>query len=270
MIDVIQEHLNQLKGADEQMKWHHVREFLQILVLKIMSDENVFEGCSFVGGTCLRIVFGIQRFSEDLDFSARNGGVDLDALEGIFTKRFMQYGIGLELKTDTSQIVQVMDLRYPRLLYDLGLSPLKDQKLRIKWDLDTRPPAGAEYTVSPLMKHGMMFAVDHYDLASLFAGKLHACLFRTCIKGRDWYDLLWFLARGVNPNLVLLNHAALQTQGQNFDFDMDGLRRALLKKIDAMDLRKVADDVERFLNDPSEVKMFQRGHFQTMIEGMGS
>lgn len=266
MIDILKAHLRELSGADDQKKWHHTREFLQILVLKIMSDDQLFKGCSFVGGTCLRIVFDVRRFSEDLDFSAKDGGVDLDEIGKIFVRRFNEFGIAVELGVNMEKTVQMIDLRFPQLLYDLGLSPVKSQKLRIKWDVDTRPPAGAQYTVTPLMKYGMMFAVDHYDLASLFAGKLHACLFRTYLKGRDWYDLLWFLTRKTLPNLTMLNNAALQTEGKDFNFDMNALEDILLKKIDSMDLRQAADDVERFLDDPKEVEMFKADYFRMLIE----
>lgn len=268
MIDIIKTHLLELSGADEQKKWHHTREFLQILVLKIMSDEDLFKGCSFVGGTCSRILFTSRRFSEDLDFSAKNDGVDIEAVKRTFGKKFSEFGIDVELKVNKEKVVQMIDLRFPKLFFDLGLSPLKDQKLRIKWDVDTHPPDGAQYTVTPMMKFGMMFAVDHYGLPSLFAGKLHACLFRTYLKGRDWYDLLWFLTRGVKPNLVLLNNAALQTQDQNFNFDMNSLKGFLLEKIQSMDFKKVSDDVERFLDDPHEVKMFQKEFFEMKIEKM--
>ncbi len=266
MIDLIKTHLLQLSDADEQKKWHHTREFLQILVLKIMSDDHLFEGCSFVGGTCLRIVFDVRRFSEDLDFSTKGKGLDIQTVKHVFAKRFEEYGIDVELMTSEEKTVKAIDLRFPGLLYELGLSPLKDQKLRIKWDIDTRPPQGAEYAVTPLMKYGMMFAVDHYDLPSLFAGKLHACLFRTYMKGRDWYDLLWFLTNKTQPNLTQLNHAAFQTQGKEFNFDMALLKKALLDKISAMDLQKTADDVERFLDDPKEVQMFKQEYFSSLIE----
>lgn len=268
MIDIIKTHLLELSGADDQKKWHHVREFLQILTLKIMSDEDVFKGCSFVGGTCLRVLFTVRRFSEDLDFSAKADGVDIEEVKKIFGKKFNEFGIDVELNINKEKVVQMIDLRFPKLLYDLGLSPLKDQKLRIKWDVDTHPPAGAEYTVTPLMKYGMMFAVDHHNLPSLFAGKLHACLFRTYVKGRDWYDLLWFLTRGVKPNLTMLNNAALQTQDESFNFDKDSLKNFLLEKIQLMDIKKAADDVERFLDHPGEVRMFQKEFFKMKIEKM--
>lgn len=266
MIDMLKSHLDELSGADDQKKWHHTREFLQILVLKIMSDEGVFKGCSFVGGTCLRVVFDVRRFSEDLDFSAKPDAVEIDDVRDVFEKKFKEYGIVVELSVNKEKAVQVIDLRFSKLLYDLGLSPLKSQKLRIKWDVDTRPPAGAQYAVTPLMKYGMMFAVDHYDLASLFAGKLHACLFRTYLKGRDWYDLLWFLTRKTLPNLTMLNNAALQTQGKDFYFDMNSLKDILSKKIDSMDLKQAADDVERFLDDPKEIEMFKADYFRTLME----
>jgi len=266
MIDVIKEHLAELSGADSQTKWHHAREFLQILVLKIMSDDGLFKGCSFVGGTCLRIIFGVRRFSEDLDFSAREGGMDLENAKQTFAKRFKEYGIDVELKTRTEKTVQIIDLRFPRFLYELGLTPLQDQKLRIKWDIDTRPPEGAQCTVTPLMKYGMMFAVDHHDLPSLFAGKLNACLFRTYLKGRDWYDLAWFLGNGVRPNLTFLNNGAAQTQGRDFDFTMASLKDSMREKMAQMDFKTLRADVERFLDDPQEAGMLKPEYFNTLME----
>jgi len=268
MIDLMKEHISSFSGTDVQKQWHHAREFLQVLVLKMMSDEGLFEGCSFVGGTCLRIVFDVRRFSEDLDFSAKGPGIDIQKAGHVFAKHFEEYGIPVEAAVGQEKTVQAIDLRFPQLLYELGLSPLKDQKLRIKWNIDTIPPAGAEYAVTPLMKYGMMFAVDHYDLPSLFAGKLHACLFRPYVKGRDWYDLLWFLGHKTRPNLAQLNNAASQTQDRDFGFTMDSLKGFLIEKVSGMDFKAVGKDVERFLDDPKEVKMFQQEYFTSLIEAM--
>ncbi|HSV43381.1 MAG TPA: nucleotidyl transferase AbiEii/AbiGii toxin family protein [Candidatus Bathyarchaeia archaeon] len=266
MIDLLKAHLLELSGADDQQKWHHAREFLQVLVLKMMSDDHLFDSCTFVGGTCLRIVFGTRRFSEDLDFSTKPNGFDLEAVKQMFSRRFEKYGIAVELSLSVEKTVQVIDLRFPQLLYDLGLSPLKSQKLRIKWDVDTRPPEGAMDTVTPLMKYGMMFAVDHHDLPSLFAGKLHACFFRDYTKGRDWYDLVWFLGKRIFPNLELLNNAAVQTEGKPFDFTMETLTAFLLGKVQTVDLKKAAADVERFLEDPGEAAMINADYIEVMVK----
>jgi hypothetical protein len=147
--------------------------------------------------------------------------------------------------------------KFPGLLKELGLSALKDEKLAIKWDVDTNPPQGG-VSVSGMMSRYFTFRVVHYDLPSLFAEKLHACLFRKYAKGRDWYDFIWYVSKKIRPNLLLLQNAVRQTEKKTLEIDNADLAGFLIKSIEDVDFKKMRKDVERFLEDPAELSIFDR------------
>jgi hypothetical protein len=238
------------------MKLNAVRERLQLICLKIMSDERVFTQAAFVGGTALRVVYGLRRFSEDLDFSQRAGAVfSVATTREILVKSFLRYGITVEAKQRVVGAVHSIALRFPGLLKELGISALQEQKLMIKWDIDTNPPAGAQ-VINTIVEKGFLFTIAQYDLPSLFAGKLHACLFRTYVKGRDWYDFIWYLNQKVEPNYVLLNNAIEQTHAGHDPVDGRTIAGCMKDRINVLDMKKAVEDVERFLEDPREVSVF--------------
>ncbi len=144
-------------------------------------------------------------------------------------------GFEAEVTWNDRKTVQSGWVRLGGILHDAGLSGRADQKLSIKIEIDTRPPAGGSCERKVLTRH-LTFLVQHYDLPSLLAGKLHAAISRTYAKGRDWYDLVWYLSQRppISPNLILLQNALDQTRG---DASSDALAwrklvRTRLKSID--------------------------------------
>lgn len=256
MIDVIRQQFSD--GMPLHMKLNKTREFLQVLCLKIMSDRQIFDRVAFLGGTSLRMLFQLRRFSEDLDFSVLNRGeFDTAALAEHFMKEFRLYGFACEPKVSSRSAVQSIMLKFPRLLKDLGRSPLASEKLAIKWDVDTNPPKGGACT-SGIISAYFTFRVVHYDLPSLFAGKLHACFFRKYAKGRDWYDFIWYAARKVRPNLTLFRNAVRQTEGKDITIDEAGFADFLIERIGKIDFKAMKRDVEKFIEDPAELALFDR------------
>ena len=254
MIDVIGQQFTEV--MPRHVRLNKAREFMQALCLKIMSERGAFDRVAFLGGTALRMMFQLRRFSEDLDFSVlRAGDMDVQTLSVEFVKDLHLYGFEAEVKVKAVGAVRSMMLKFPGLLKELGLSALKDEKLSIKWDVDTNPPQGA-VAVSGMMNKYFVFRFVHYDLPSLFAGKLHACLFRNYVKGRDWYDFIWYVSKGVRPNLTLLRNAVLQTEKKALEIDEAGLGDFLIKSLKQVDLKAVGKDVERFLEDPAELAIF--------------
>jgi len=256
MIDVIRQQFSD--GMPLHMKLNKTRELLQVLCLKIMSDRQIFDRVAFLGGTSLRMLFQLRRFSEDLDFSVLNRGeFDTAALAEHFMKEFRLYGFACEPKVSSRSAVQSIMLKFPGLLKDLGLSPLASEKLAIKWDVDTNPPKGGACT-SGIISAYFTFRVVHYDLPSLFAGKLHACFFRTYAKGRDWYDFIWYVARKVRPNLALFKNAVRQTEGKEIEVRESGFADFLINRVGSVDFNAMKRDVERFIEDPAELALFDR------------
>lgn len=140
-------------------------------------------------------------------------------------------------------------VRFVGLLYELGLSPRREQVLAVKIEVSTRPPAGATLAVTTVRRHELMMRLQHHDRASLFAGKLHAVLQRPYPKGRDIFDLAWYLSDPdwPEPNLRLLNHALKQTAPRRRPLTQRNWRAAVVRKIRTLDFDEVLRDVDPFL-----------------------
>src|SRR3989338_639208 len=266
MIDAIKQRFT--PGMDTEQKLNAAREFLQILALKTMSDKKFFDQVAFVGGTSLRILYDIRRFSEDLDFSLiRKQKYDFGLLQKELLRSFQLNGLPCEANLKTQTNVHNMMLKFPGLLKELGLSALPAQKFSIKLVVDTNPPAGWVLTDSIISKI-YTFRMTHYDLPSLYAGKLHACFYRTFTKGRDFYDFVWYLGKKIKPNFTLLNNAIKQTQGKDAGITEENFKKFLLDNIQRIDFEYVKKDVERFLEDKTELKLFDLKVIQDTIESV--
>ena len=158
-------------------------------------------------------------------------------------------------------------MKFAGLSKELGISPLPAQTLSIKLEVDTNPPLGWKLA-NTIVNKIYMFNIVHYDLPSLFAGKLHACFYRTFIKGRDFYDFVWYLGKKAKPNFVLLNNAIEQTEGKAFDISESNFKQYLLDNVQRIDFEKVKKDVERFLEDKGELNLFNPKIIQDTIEAV--
>jgi len=234
-----------------------LQELMQLFVLAGLGRAGFFREAEFHGGSCLRIVRRLDRFSEDLDFVLKKadpgfGWSDyLDRVvrdcagEGI---RFevldkSQAGTAVKkafLKTDSIGKVLVLDLPFARH---------SSRKVKIKIEIDTNPPAGSTYETS-YISFPALTAITVQKLESSFASKSHALLCRSYVKGRDWYDFLWYAHRGVHPNFALLANALEQQgpwAGQRVDVTPDWYSAELRNVIARIDWPGAADDVRRFL-----------------------
>jgi len=254
VIDVIKQQFK--PGMGIQQKLNLTREFLQILTLKILNEKNFFEQIVFVGGTSLRILYDLRRFSEDLDFSLiGKGKYDFRKIHKSLSKEFDLYGLPFDAALHQQKTVHSMMLKFSGLLKELEISPMASQKLSIKLEIDTNPPAGWQLA-NTIISKVYTFNIVHYDLPSLYAGKLHACFYRKFTKGRDFYDFIWYLGKKVVPNFTLLNSAVAQTHGKNPGINKSNFRPYLLENIKRIDFVQAKKDVERFLEDKRELSLF--------------
>lgn len=266
MIDVMKQQFK--SGMSVYEKLNVTREVLQILCLKIMNEKKIFEQIAFVGGTSLRVIYDIKRFSEDLDFSlVKKEKYDFDKIHQELLKSFQLYGLPFEAKRGTERNVHSMMMKFTGLLKELGISPLPSQKLSIKLEIDANPPDGWRLS-NTIINKIFMFNIIHYDLPSLYAGKLHACFYRTFTKGRDFYDFVWYLGKKIKPNFTLLNNAIQQTQGKDAGITEGNFKGFLLDNIQRIDFEYVKKDVERFLEDKTELKLFDLKVIQDTIEAV--
>ncbi|MBE0432273.1 nucleotidyl transferase AbiEii/AbiGii toxin family protein [candidate division WOR-3 bacterium] len=264
MEDIIRNLLSKERTAEEKI--NRLREFLQILILREIYERKYFQHLSFVGGTALRFLYGLRRFSEDLDFSVfSRPGYDFDKLATDLRRGMGYHGFDVDVKTDDLKTVQNIDLKFINLLVTYGLSRIKSQKLYIRMEIDTNPPRGWKTEVSAINRT-FIFTVTHFDLNSLFALKVHACFYRKYTKGRDFYDLIWYLGKKILPNFPLLNSAVKQTEGKDPRITPANFRAFLAEKLTGTDFARARKDVERFLEDKSELKLFDRQTILSMLE----
>lgn len=239
-----------------------LREITQEIALAALGRTDFFQKAGFQGGTCLRIFHGLNRFSEDLDFALQQpySGFILKPYLDDLAKELKAYGYGLEVD-DRSKVDQAVRLAFVkddslgnllRLNYKPAAGPLR--KLRIKLEVDTNPPVGASFETKYL-DFPFPSAVCVFDLPSLLAGKLHALLCREYLKGRDWYDFIWYTARKTPANYALLTSALAQMgawKDQGVQADRDWCARELRARIEATDWRHAREDVRRFVK-PNEL-----------------
>jgi predicted nucleotidyltransferase component of viral defense system len=229
------------------------REYLQARILGALQRAEAMIPLAFHGGTALRFLFASARYSEDLDFALERARdqYDFRAYLRVIQAEFAAEGYAVELKVNDRKVVHSAFIRFPGLLYELGLSPHRSEVLSVKIEVDTNPPAGAVLTTSIVRRH-VTLQLQHHDRASLLAGKLHAILQRPYVKGRDLYDLLWFLSDPdwPVPNLVMLNNALQQTGWRDKPLTEGAWRDAVLRRLQAIPWDRVVADVRPFL-EPS-------------------
>ncbi len=247
-------------------KLNILREYLQAFVMRCLHESEAFASLSFVGGTALRFVYDLPRFSEDLDFSLESpkGYEPLRWLKKL--KRDMTLaGFDTAISWNDRKTVHTAWVKVAGLLKEAGLAAMTGQNLSIKLEIDSRPPAGAE-TVSTVVNRHLMFALRHHSLSSLMAGKVHALMTRKYSKGRDWYDLLWYLSQrpAMTPNTRLLQNALDQTQGVDV-FRSRDWRGLLLDKLQELDFARLVLDVEPFLERPQDARLLTADHFQSLL-----
>lgn len=263
MIELIQQRLDQSQPANPVEEEQATKEIMQEIALYALWRADFFKVAAFQGGTSLRILYGLPRFSEDLDFLLKapdlgfTWGGYLDQLQSCFE----EYGLQSEAlpKERMDQRIRRAVIKDRSVVNQLDLSFYRgheSQKIKIKLEIDVEPPAGSGYEYTYL-DFPTDHEVCHQDLPSNFALKIHALLCREFLKGRDWYDFNWYIKRGITPNFSHLKNALVQHgpwQGQrDLVVDMKWLKSALREKIASIDWRAASGDVERFLK-PAEVK----------------
>lgn len=255
--------------SDEDFE-NALKEIIQQTALLGLWRAKFFEHAAFYGGTALRILYKLDRFSEDLDFSLLQSNMDfklnpyLSAIQQELNAFGFETEVSQKLKSKDSQI-QSAFLRANTLEHLIRIqAPEKIQsyyhgrkQLKIKLEVDTQPPSGFKTETKALLSP-IPFWIKTYSLADLFAGKIAAVLCRnwkTRIKGRDWYDFLWFIQRETKLNLT-----HLETKLRDFGFYTekktltgDKVKALLIDKFKSSDLQLAINDISKFLKQPSRL-----------------
>lgn len=254
---LIKDRLLSYKPSNKLEELNAIKEIIQEISLYAMNRRGFFKKAAFQGGTCLRIVHGLPRFSEDLDFIAIERGDEFEWQSYIeeIQYEFSQYDLNLNVKdrSKASDSVKkdflkedsfgkVLQLKYDRNRSD-------PQVLLIKLEIDTNPPIGSGFE-NQIVDFPIPFSVVTQDMPSLFAGKLHAILCRKYVKGRDWFDFIWYVSRTTEINLLFLQHALYQYgpwAKQELVIDKIWIKDQLQEKIDSLEWQDVVQDVINFI-----------------------
>ncbi len=254
-----------LRSEDPIDRTNILREYIQACALRSLHESRAFENLSFVGGTALRFLHDLPRYSEDLDFSLESpeGYEPLPWMTKI-KRDLMRLGFEAELSWNDRKTVQVAWIKIPGLLKEAGIVDRAEQKLSVKLEIDTKPPSGA-IMERRLVNRRLVFALRYHDLPSLMAGKIHALLTRPYDKGRDWFDLLWYRTRRppVEPNDRLLESALGQTGmslKKNWRDDVE-------RRLDDLDFKALRADVEAFLERREDAAFLTKENINDALSG---
>lgn len=235
-----------------------IREYLQARILAVLQRRGAMIPLAFHGGTALRFLYAIPRYSEDLDFALErsDAGYDFRGYLAAIRDELTLEGYAVTVRVSDDKTVHSAFVRFSGLLYEMGVSPHADEVIAVKLEVDTNPPTGAGLTTTVVRRH-VLLNLQHHDPASLLAGKIHALLQRPYAKGRDVYDLLWYLSdrSWPHPNLVMLNNALAQTGWDGPTLTPQTWRNRLKERLSTFDWPQIVSDVSPFVETEKEIEM---------------
>ncbi len=249
---------------------HLVREYLQSRILQSLQRAGAMQTLAFHGGTSLRFLYAIPRYSEDLDFALELNpeAYDFQAYLQRIVRDLATEAYTVEVKLSQKQIVHKAFVRFRGLLYELGLSSHATETLAIKIEVDTNPPAQAGLMTTPLVKHDVSLNLHHHDPATLLAGKLLAILQRTYLKGRDIYDLWWYLHQSdwPAPNQAYLNQGLRQGGWTGDVLTVANWRTVVRERLSPVQWSLVWEDVGPFIIEADGLNSFNKEYLLTLLD----
>jgi len=246
------------------------REFLQASILAALQRAGAMVPLAFQGGSALRFLHSIRRYSEDLDFALERAGAGYDFRACVEAVRadMRREGYGVDLaRVSDQRAVHSAFVRFPGLLHELGLSGHREEALSVRLEVDARPPSGAALETTVVRRH-VLLRIQHHDRGSLLAGKLHAILQRPYPKGRDFYDLVWYLSDPAwpPPNLVLLNNALAQTGWTKAPLSETSWVAAVRARLEAVRWEALAADVRPLLEVAEDRALLTRETITSLLD----
>ncbi|WP_425636858.1 nucleotidyl transferase AbiEii/AbiGii toxin family protein [Algoriphagus yeomjeoni] len=278
---MIQEWIEQYNPKTQEDYFAAIREIMQDVALAGLQRAAFFEKAAFYGGTALRVFYGLDRYSEDLDFSLLKKDSDFSLevyFEAIITE-FEAIGMNVRIMEKKKQVDSSIDsafLKSATVWKELELQGIVPQAgvkhmptIKIKIEVDREPPLGFE-TEEKLLLRPFSFYVKCFTPPSLFAGKMHALLFRKWknrVKGRDWYDMEWYIKKGILLDLNHFLHRARDTGDWHKEtITKEEFINLLISKISTVDFGGIRVDVVRFIPNESVIAIWSRQYFTDLIK----
>jgi hypothetical protein len=259
-----------------------LREIIQEVALLGLWRAKFFEHAAFYGGTALRILYGLDRFSEDLDFSLLTPSPDFNLARytASLEEELQAFGFNVRVEMVDKAVESAVqsaflkaNTRNELLVIEAGEELTgrlaAGQVLKVKIEVDTDPPPGFS-TQTRYLLQPIPFAVRSYSLPDLFAGKMHAILFRKWknrVKGRDWYDLVWYAANHPQLNLAHLEQRMRQTGHWSGDKNLSPVvfTDLLFEAIDRLDVNQARKDVAPFAKDQQMLALWSHDFFRDVV-----
>ena len=256
----------------KEEKHNAIHEIMQEITLSALYRTGFFDKAAFYGGTCLRIFYGMQRFSEDMDFSLLQADENF-ALENYFDAIIDEFkALGKEVVIQKKAKAEQRNIESAFLkenteIYNLQFTT--EKRIKIKIEVDTQPPP--DFTTEyKLLLLPFSFMTRCYSLPDLYAGKMHAFLFRNWqnrVKGRDWYDFEWYVRHNTALNFSHLYQRAKQINAiTEKDFSVEQLKNLLKERILKTDINAIKNDVRPFLRNPQELDIWNTEYFLQLVE----
>lgn len=283
IINIMLEKYNPQNSEDRE---NAIKEIVQEIALSGLSHAGFFEKAAFYGGTALRIFYGLNRFSEDLDFAVIDAAdtFKLDDYFPTLNKEFESYGIDInvELKKKTNLTdVQSAFLKGNTQTLMLTFFPksedakkfISNQKIKIKFEVDTHNPSGWEVETKFRMLPAP-YEVKVFDESTLFAGKIHAILCRNYkdhVKGRDYYDYLFYIGKGTEINLIYLENKLKNTKGiilDNETLTINKVKQLLKEKFETVNYELAKEDVSSFINNKESLNLWNKELFISTLDSL--
>lgn len=264
MNEIYEQMMSAYEFRTEQQKRNAVFEVNQQIILAGLYNGGFFDRAAFYGGTCLRIFHGLQRFSEDMDFSllAPDNHFDFSRYFQPIIDQFAMVGRDVEIhkkEKKTFGKVESAFLKDNTDVYDITFQTEKAVKIKI--EVDTQPPLKFE-TEQKLLLMPQSFMARCFTLPDLFAGKMHALVYRVWknrVKGRDWYDFEWYVRHNIPLDFEHLQERALQFNGESIS--KDTFMKKLAERLSSADINQVKADVLPFIRNPKELEIWSNDYF---------
>ena len=284
MNSVLQIMLSKYKIKNTIDETNAMKEIIQEIVLSGLNRGGFFDEAAFYGGTALRIFYGLNRFSEDLDFALLkpNPNFDLSKYFSFIEKEVQAYGLNLtvseKIKTKDSNVTSAF-LKGDTKEHILMFFPNENMQnttslknIKIKFEVDINPPAGAKYEI----KYKLLpspHQVRLYDESSLFAGKIHAILCRNWqyrTKGRDLYDYVFYISKNAKVNIELVKEKLIDSNvlSRDDEFTIDTLKKLLNNKFEEIDYSDAKDDVIMFIEDKDSLSLWSKDFFEQITKNL--
>ena len=278
---MIKEWLASYNSVDRDQATAALREIMQQVALAGLYRAGFYEKAAFYRGTALRIFYGLDRFSEDLDFSLLAGepSFSFQPYTAAIVAEFESQGMQVSIKEKDKKVqtnIESAFLKSATIWKELVLEGILPQQgmgqvanIKIKIEVDKHPPLGFD-TEEKLLTQPFSFYVRCFTLPNLFAGKMHALLFRKWqnnVKGRDWYDMEWYIKKGISLQLShFLQRATASGDWKKDVITPDEFRKLLSGKIDAVNMDRVKDDIRRFIPNQDRIAIWSPQYFHDLTE----